>query len=544
MRKIVGYEQFMKLSKKNADIGAKVVENQLYARYSNNFWDMALASRVFNTEEKEFIRERLLHTEINLRSINENWLMKGWNWIKDKSSKFVKSFVDKIKSIRKGISSFVAGIKNLAVRLFGGFIKNIFDKVQNMFTAKAKAVEDEINKQKGDELIQEMDAVVAMVNWWRGKGKSAKIENVFSEAVDKKKSDIIAKSEEVLKQTEAEAKEETNEDVLYHFYFDQNLITEGAEGEEGGEKKKDSWKTWFMKKLAFWFGSEKELPEDGKKLKWWGKLIIRILFACISPVTTLIKVVLKEFTRSSLNLWSAMTSRFGGPKPSKSEQKASEPAQKTPPIDPKDPKTQPKNPNIPPNDSEMPKKPENLVKEEASPYEKREGYSILGVIPIFGKSVEYYDLKILSSILITAVGIGADGAKALGYASKTVGGHPEGLAGFMTDKESLKSWFSWFGGEFGMNTVMDKVAKFFKMVFGSWLDWIKEIFPGVKDTIYIIKTMLASAGLLILCRTIGKKLKKIWKHHKVGKKIKDAYVDTYAKGGAMKSGVFQGMERK
>lgn len=470
MKVIKNYKEFIRESKKNATEVAKKVESQIYSEYSKDFWNLALKSKIFNDEEKLFIKEELINTEINLNNLNENFLIKGWNWLTNKSSEFFNWFLDKIKSIRKGISTYVRGIKDWVVKFITNLYKSLVDTTKNLFSSKEKELEEKLKAEKDQEKLSgELFGISKMIEWW-AKSSPEKMNQEVDELASKNLSKIESSSEELLRETEKEGEEEgekldldekedegksENEDILYSFHRLQLI-------KEGGKEKKSNFQAW-MDWISDFFGG-KEMPEGGfwEKAKWWGKLFVRIFVQCLSPVTLAIKGAIKTLGKDALNWLSWTTSKFGF-----------------------SPRT-----HVVKNE-ELKSQRYNIINEGAA-FEIK--------ISKLDNSTEYIDLKIISGITATVLGLTADSLASGGYYMKAVDGHPEGWMYYLVSEKSLGGWLT------GTKSAAAKVlASWFKGALG----WMFENIPEAETIKNVFKLVISVFGAFLMYRALYNKLSKL-----------------------------------
>ena len=124
----------------NIDNGLSIVEKQVLNDFANSFWDLSLNSSVFTNEEKQFIKENLLTTKVDL--VNEGWLGDTLSNVLDKAKEVGGKIWDKVKSkitiIKDNIKNLVSGI--------GDFIKNMFKSIGNSIITKSTALKDKDRK--------------------------------------------------------------------------------------------------------------------------------------------------------------------------------------------------------------------------------------------------------------------------------------------------------------------------------------------------------------------------------------------------------------
>jgi hypothetical protein len=491
MRKLKNYSDFLKETEKIANKQVKVIESELSEEYSKNFWNLALKSKVFDDVEKTMIRENLINVEINLSLINEkNFLQKigstlydagayvyglgkqAWNW-----------FCEKIESIRKGISEFIKGVKSFFMKLFYGAIDKLWKIAEKSANdSKIDELMDKAEKEDPEKLESELSIISGMVDWWRSSKMSEKDLEKLNDKLNKGCNEAEQNVESVLNQAQKELEEDgkefsdseepskntSNEDILYTFYSYQKI--------NEGEQKKQSFLTKFLNFISDLFGGGK-FPENDKEGKpvtnknkfwWFFKLIFRIFIQIFSPVTLLIKAIIKTAGKFILNIFSFLSVYFGyKPKP------VTEVGEKV-------------NDNF------------NYTK-----FRKvNEGGEAFESVEWFG--VKFPNLEILSGITAAVFGLLADGASIGGYFSKIGHEKPEGWFNFMTNPESEVFGLSIAG-------VKDAAAKVFTKLWTDACSWALENIPVVAEIGYIFKLFITVFSASLMLRTFFSKMKKLGK---------------------------------
>lgn len=330
MRYIKGYSRFINESKREIEKNALIVEKQVLNEFSSDFWSLCLRSNVFTNEEKSYIENNLTNQKVSLVTEEWEWLDKAVDWAKDKGEKMLNFVTDKLKSIKNGLKEFVSSMveqaKNFLLSMLKGAITQA-TKFKELIQGKG-----EINKQIESLTVEkagdEIGKLKKTFQFWAPGKTAAEAKPAVEKAAGKVEATLkageaeaVSSTEKNLTEAEADAKNEslsniiysTTDDVLESFY-NLSLINEAEEATEGGEEKKTTGQKCIDWLLSF-IGMEKMDPEakTGKKLFWWGKLFLKILATCLSPVLKIVEALVKTGANYALQATSMITGAFGGP---------------------------------------------------------------------------------------------------------------------------------------------------------------------------------------------------------------------------------------
>ena len=331
MKYIRNYHSFVKESKREIDKNALVVEKKVLNEFSSDFWCLCLRSSIFTNEEKVYIENNLSNKKVSLLNEEWEWLDKAVDWAKEKGEKTLGFVSDKIKAVKNGLKDFVSSMIDFAKKIFLSGINGVLNQAAK-FKQKVSG-DGKIKKQ-----IQDLDPVKSKSEiedlkktfqfWAPGKTAAESkpaVDKVAGQVESKIKSaegEAFSSTEKNLTEAEEEAKNEsvstiiysTGDDVLESFY-NLSLIKEAEEVPEGSEEKTTGQKCidWILGFL----GQEKMDPDvkTGKKLFWWGKLFLKILSTCLSPILKIVESVVKTGANLALRGASMITGSLGGPIP-------------------------------------------------------------------------------------------------------------------------------------------------------------------------------------------------------------------------------------
>lgn len=347
MKYIKGYKKFINESKIEIGKNALIVEKKVLEDFSSDFWNLCMKSAIFTIEEKSYIKENLSVEKVSLIKEEWKWLDNAIDWAKDKGEKMLNFITDKIKAVREGIKNFVSSMIAYAKALLSDgltYAMKHASKIKKKFTGDGKikkSIESLDPVKSKDEIL---DLKKTFLHWspsiaiLDNIATSKNVGKPIPEVSIKISTDVVAKMDAKLKTSEAEAissstknleeaeqeaqtqgqnesisniLSSTNDDVLMSFYK-LSLIKESEEVKEGEEKKK-SVGDWILGFL----GQESLDPEakTGKKLLWWGKLFLKILSTCLSPILKVVEAVVKGGANLVLKGVSMMTASLGGPGP-------------------------------------------------------------------------------------------------------------------------------------------------------------------------------------------------------------------------------------
>jgi len=329
MKYVRNYHSFIKESKREIDKNALVVEKQVLNEFSSDFWGLCLRSSIFTNEEKVYIENKLSNKKVSLIKEEWEWLDKAIDIAKDKGEKTLNFVSDKIKAIKNGLKDFVSSMVAFAKKLFTAGIDNVLYQAAKF---KQKITGEGEVKKKIEELDpvkskNEIEDLKKTFQFW-APGKTAadakptadKAAGQIEAKLKTAEGEAVSSTEKNLSEAEEEAKNEslstiiysTGDDVLQSFY-NLSLIKEAEEAPEGGEKKTTGQKCidWILK----FIGQEKMDPDakTGKKLFWWGKLFLKVLSICLSPILKIVEVLVKAGSKLALKGVSMITETLGGP---------------------------------------------------------------------------------------------------------------------------------------------------------------------------------------------------------------------------------------
>jgi hypothetical protein len=337
MRYIKGYSKFINESKREIEKNALIVEKQVLNEFSSDFWSLCLRSKIFTNEEKSYIENNLIGQNVSLVTEEWEWLDKAVDWAKDKGEKMLNFVGDKIKAVKNGLKEFVSSMVTYAKNMFMSMIKGALNqaaKFKEKVTGdgKIKKQIDELNPEKSKNEIADLKKTFQF--WAPGKTVAEaaaelitnntsfdKIGGQIEAKLKTAEAEAVSSTEKNLSEAEADAKNEsvssiihsTNDDILESFY-NLSLIKEAEESPEGGEEKKTTGQKCIDWILSF-LGQEKLDPEakKGTKIFWWGKLFLKILATCLSPILKVVEALVKTGANYALQGVSMITGVLGGP---------------------------------------------------------------------------------------------------------------------------------------------------------------------------------------------------------------------------------------
>lgn len=341
MKYMRDYNSFIKESKKQIDKNALVVEKQVLNEFSSDFWSLCLRSKIFTNEEKSYIENNLSNKKVSLLNEEWEWLDKAVDYAKDKGEKMFNYVSDKIKAVKNGLKEFVSSMVTYAKNMFMSMIKGALNQASKfkekvIGVAKIKKQIDELDPEKSKNEIVDLKKTFRF--WAPGKTVAEAAAGIIAnnisfdkigEQIEAKlktaEAEAVSSTEKNLTEAEEEAKNEsvstiiysTGDDVLESFY-NLSLIKEAEEAPEEGEKKKTIGQKCIDWILGF-LGQEKLDPEakKGTKIFWWGKLFLKILATCLSPILKIVESVVKTGANYALRGVSLITGVLGGPPPVK-----------------------------------------------------------------------------------------------------------------------------------------------------------------------------------------------------------------------------------
>ena len=328
MKYVRNYHSFIKESKREIDKNALVVEKQVLNEFSSDFWGLCLRSSIFTNEEKVYIENKLSNKKVSLIKEEWEWLDKAIDMAKDKGQKTLNFVSDKIKAIKNGLKDFVSSMVAFAKKLFTALIDNVLyqaAKFKQKITGdgKVKKQIEELDPVKSKNEIEDLKKTFQF--WAPGKTAAdakptadkaagqieAKLKTAEGEAVSSTEKNLTEAEEEAKNESVSTIIYSTGDDVLESFY-NLSLIKEAEEAPEGGEEKTTGQKCidWILK----FIGQEKMDPDakSGKKLFWWGKLFLKVLSICLSPILKIVELLVKAGANLSLRAVSLITGALGG----------------------------------------------------------------------------------------------------------------------------------------------------------------------------------------------------------------------------------------
>jgi plastocyanin len=359
MKYLKRYERFVnenvRVVIKNIDKELMIVEKQVLNDFSGSFWDMSLRSKVFNEEEKNFIKENLLSVKVDL--VNEGWLSDTLTGVWDKAKEVGGKIWDKVKS---KITAIKENIKNLCTGI-ADFVKSFFKSIGEGISTKAAAMKEKAKQvfpekvkaaketAKDEELGSELQQLTSTYTHLTTSVKSG----LFVKNVDATDDGVIKDAESQVGELEAELKAESlNHDILDTFYIyeaeeveykvgdkvkykmkdggetekeivkveGENIFFKDKEGNEFSKPKSDILgasgsavgKAWGG--FAKWFLDMEEAtpPENGKAV-WWIKLILKVVALILSPIVKALEVAVKFVSSNILKGASAVSKYLNGP---------------------------------------------------------------------------------------------------------------------------------------------------------------------------------------------------------------------------------------
>ena len=340
MKYMRDYNSFIKESKKQIDKNALVVEKQVLNEFSSDFWSLCLRSKIFTNEEKSYIENNLSNKKVSLLNEEWEWLDKAVDYAKDKGEKMFNYVSDKIKAVKNGLKEFVSSMVTYAKNMFMSMIKGALNQASKfkekvIGNGKIKEQIEELDPQESKNEIADLKKTFQF--WAPGKtAAEAAADLINGSTFDKiggqieaklktAEAEAVSSTEKNLSEAEADSKNEsvssiiysTGDDILESFY-NLSLIKEAEEAPEGGEKKKTTGQKCIDWILSF-LGQEKLDPEakKGTKIFWWGKLFLKILATCLSPILKVVEFLVKTGANYALRGVSLITGVLGGPPPVK-----------------------------------------------------------------------------------------------------------------------------------------------------------------------------------------------------------------------------------
>lgn len=361
MKYLKRYERFVKdgakIASKSIDRELALAERQVLKDFSGSFWDMSLRSSAFSEEEKQFIRENLAGSDIDL--VREGWLLDTMKSGIEKAKEIGGKVWDKVKSkvdvIRQNIKDLCAGI--------AGFIKDFFKSMGSAIYSRAMAVKEKAKSEFPEKVKaamaskkpsdEELGTELAQLKSTYEHLSSAIKAGIFTNSVDAADDGVLKDAESQVGELESELKAESaSHDILASFYIAEaeeaeykagdkvrykmkdggeaekeivrvegdNIFFKDKEGNEFSKAKSDiagkaegaGAKAWGG--FAKWFlDMEQATPPEKGKAVWWIKLILKVVSLLLSPVVKALEVAAKFVASNVLKGASAVSKFIHGP---------------------------------------------------------------------------------------------------------------------------------------------------------------------------------------------------------------------------------------
>lgn len=334
---IKNYKSFIKEQKKYIKEQSILISKEIHNDLNSNFWNLCLESELFDIHQKNFIKEELMHNKVD---INEKWefLDKAYNYVKDKGEKFMNAFQEKIKKIISGIGGFIKGVLIFCKNIFLGMFNGAMNLGKKLSTEKKSEIEGKLKSADKDTISEEVPNLKQVFNYLRTgdvKGDAIaatglnsnfgkKVTTTFEASESNIKSTTLTELEETENKfgdddSGEESKKESflqyekGDDIINHFYeYSIILEAEVLKGESSSA----------LTSLIEWFKSFIEKKPDpeisaGKKLVWWGRLILRITSSFFGIIVKVAELVGEIVTNASLSFVSKISKWLGGPGPFK-----------------------------------------------------------------------------------------------------------------------------------------------------------------------------------------------------------------------------------
>lgn len=330
MSYVRNYKSFIKEQKRYAEKQSSILKVQIYEELSDNFWNLCLKSDVFDNIEKKFIENELLESKINLLKEEWQFLDKAVKYVKDKGEKFVNSFKERVKKIIDGISWFVKGIMTFCKNVFLGMLNGSLNLGKKLSNDKKSVIEKKLESSNKKTVEQEIPNLKKVFNFLRtgDENKNGLESNQLNPNLGNKVSGTLQAGEgniesntlKELQETEGQVEESQNfiqydrsDDLIKHFY-DYQLVKEGEVTKAIKSSAFDSLIDWFK---SFIEKSSDAEVTTGKKLIWWGRLILRVLSSFFGLIVKVAELVGEVVTNASLTFVSKISKWAGGPGPFK-----------------------------------------------------------------------------------------------------------------------------------------------------------------------------------------------------------------------------------
>lgn len=330
MKYMKGYQRFVNESKKAIEKNSMIVEKQVLSDFSEDFWNLCLKSSVFTNEEKLYIKDNLSDKKVSLLNEEWDWLNKAVDWAKDKGEKMFNFVKDKIEAVKNGLKDFVVSMISFAKNILTSGLQSAMRQATK-FKAKVSGdgkIKKQVQEMDPEKAGDEVSNLVKTLQFYAPGKKASEAKPNFDKIgpqieakLKSAEGTAISSAEKNLSEAEAEAQNEsikniinsTNDDVLLSFY-NLSFINEAEEAPAKEAPQKTTGQKcvdWF---LGF-IGQEGLDPEakSGAKLFWWGKLFLRILATCLSPILKVVEVLIKTGSNAALKTVSRITKFFGGP---------------------------------------------------------------------------------------------------------------------------------------------------------------------------------------------------------------------------------------
>lgn len=340
MSYIRNYKSFVREQKRYVKEQSSLISKEIHNDLNSNFWNLCLESELFDIKQKTFIRKELMNKKVNI--LNEKWefLDKAYNYVKDKGSKFLSAFKQKIQKIISGIGGFIKGVLVFCKNIFLGMFNGALNLGKKLSTDKKKEIEGKLKSADSNTISQEIPNLKQVFNYLRTgdvKGDAIAAPGI-NENIGKKVTTTFEASESNIQNTtltelketenqfeedddsgEEESKKESflqytkEDDIIKHFY-DYSIILEAEAAKSTSSSALTSLIEWFKSFI------EKKPDQEistGRKLVWWGRLILRITSSFFGLIVKVAELVGEIVTNASLSFVSKISKWAGGPGPFK-----------------------------------------------------------------------------------------------------------------------------------------------------------------------------------------------------------------------------------
>ena len=305
MKYLNNYKSFMKSLDKEINKSSSMLESKLLSDLSKNFWVLSLESKIFNENEKLFIKENLMSYEVDM--LNEGWFGDLWEWGKSLWKKGTKWVKEKIQQVIDNVSKFAKSVVSFIKSIIDGIKKYLKKTYTNLVNKNKSKIESDLKKDP-ESLKKEGSQFKETFEWMKGKFS----ESLFGK-IDNNESNV-EKNIEAVKESLLDFNDD-NVDILYEFY----IMNEGSGGIDSNDpnqvydvtKSENKGSAFFMKWVL---GVNAKQPADKKgKVVWWVSLIGKILGWVLNPVVKLFESVIKLASSKILQAASYLAKVLGGP---------------------------------------------------------------------------------------------------------------------------------------------------------------------------------------------------------------------------------------